>query len=210
MTLPRDNAAWIRDLTGSAEAQADALNDLRSILSRGLARSFRGSTNVDDGFVEDVTQDALVQLLTNLGSFEGRSRFTTWAMAIAIRVALSDLRKKRWKDVSLEGIAEQGDLESRLEVDDSSARPDKQTERRAVVGVLHGLIDRQLTSRQQLAIQAELKGMPAEEIARRLSSNVNAVYKLLHDARKRLKRGFEGAGYSSRDVESAFAGRAGW
>ncbi len=55
-----------------------------------------------------------------------------------------------------------------------------------------------------MAMTAELGGMPLEEIVRRMDSNVNAVYKLLHDARKRLKRGLETAGYAAEDVQSAF------
>ena len=83
--------------------------------------------------------------------------------------------------------------------------PDQQAEERAIVEMLHRQIDRELTSKQQLAIHAELAGMSKEEIARRLGSNVNAVYKLLHDARKRLKHGLESAGFSSKDVASAYA-----
>ena len=56
-----------------------------------------------------------------------------------------------------------------------------------------------------MALTAELAGMPLEEIAQRMDSNVNAVYKPLHDARQRLKRGLETAGYTAEDVRSAFA-----
>lgn len=206
MTLPRDDAAWIRELGATDHRQGDALVDLQKILLRGLARSFggNGNGNVDDGFLEDVVQDAMVKLLANLDSFEGRSRFTTWAMAIAVRVALSDLRKKRWRDVSLERITEGSVSESGLTVE-LDGGPDQQAEERAIVEMLHRRIDRELTSKQQLAIHAELAGMSKEEIARRLGSNVNAVYKLLHDARKRLKHGLESAGFSSKDVASAYA-----
>jgi RNA polymerase sigma-70 factor (ECF subfamily) len=74
-----------------------------------------------------------------------------------------------------------------------------------MVETLRQLIDEALTEKQWMALTAELGGMPVEEIARRMDSNVNAVYKLLHDARQRLKRGLETAGYTAEDVRSAFA-----
>ena len=77
MMLPRDHAAWLRELGASDHRQANALVDLQRILLRGLARSFGGNGSVDDGFLEDVVQDAIVKLLANLDSFEGRRRFTT-------------------------------------------------------------------------------------------------------------------------------------
>ena len=63
MTLLRDDAAWLRELGATDHRQADALVDLQRILLRGLARSFGGNGSVDDGFLEDVVQDAIVKLL---------------------------------------------------------------------------------------------------------------------------------------------------
>ncbi len=60
-----------------------------------------------------------------------------------------------------------------------------------------------LTEKQRQTLLAELNGMPQEEIGRRMGSNRNAVYKLAHDARKRLKQGLEAAGYTVADMESA-------
>jgi RNA polymerase sigma-70 factor (ECF subfamily) len=56
-----------------------------------------------------------------------------------------------------------------------------------------------------MAMTAELGGVPLKEMARRMGSNVKAVYKLWHDARKRLKHGLATAGYTAGDVRSAFA-----
>ena len=65
---------------------------------------------VGDGLLEDVVQDALVRILERLPQFEGRSRFLTWAMSVAIRVAMSELRRRKWKDVSLDQVVEGGGL----------------------------------------------------------------------------------------------------
>jgi len=67
------------------------------------------------------------------------------------------------------------------------------------------VIDTRLTEKQRTALLAEMRGMPQEEIARHLGSNRNAVYKLTHDARKKLKRALEAAGYGADDVHAAFA-----
>ena len=57
-----------------------------------------------EAFAEDVAQEALLRILDSPQSFAGRSRFTTWAMAIAVRVGISELRRKRFQDVSLEQV----------------------------------------------------------------------------------------------------------
>ncbi len=125
-------------------------------------------------------------------------------MTIAVRLAMSALRRKQWQDVSLESLTEHADFTPALTIDDTVS-PAQQAEQHAVFEALGRLIDEALTDKQWMAITAELGGMPVEEIARRMGSNVNAVYKLLHDARKRLKRGLETAGYAAEDVRSAFA-----
>ena len=159
---------------------------------------------MDQAFVEDVVQQALVHILDHLEQFQGRSRFTTWAMAITVRLAMSALRRKRWQDVSLESMTAPIEGVPAWDRDDTTS-PAQHAEQHAMVETLNRLIDEALTDKQWMALTAELGGMPFEEIARRMDSNVNAVYKLLHDARQRLKHGLETAGYTAEDVRSAFA-----
>ena len=204
MRAPRENASWIRDLRACGPVQAEAITDLRGLLLRGLAKSFQARGAIDQAFLEDVVQQALVHILDHLDQFQGRSRFTTWAMAIAVRLAMSALRRKRWQDVSLESMT--APIERALALDrDDTTSPAQHAEQHAMVATLRQLIDEALTDKQWMAMTAELGGMPLEEIARRMDSNVNAVYKLLHDARQRLKHGLETAGYTAEDVRSAFA-----
>ena len=70
---------------------------------------------------------------------------------------------------------------------------------------MHQIIDSQLTEKQRTALLSEIKGMPQDEIARHLGSNRNAVYKLTHDARKKLKQGLEAAGFTAEDVLATIA-----
>ncbi len=86
------------------------------------------------------TQEALVKTLDNLDQFQGRSRFTTWAMTIAVRVAMSELRHKRWQDVSLESVTEHGELAPALAIDDT-ASPAQQAEQHAIFETLRRLIN---------------------------------------------------------------------
>jgi RNA polymerase sigma-70 factor (ECF subfamily) len=145
-----------------------------------------------------------MHILDHLEQFQGRSRFTTWAMAITVRLAMSALRRKRWQDVSLESMTAPIEGAPAWDRDDPTS-PAQHAEQHAIVETLRRLIEEALTDKQWLALTAELGGMPLEEIAHRMGSNVNAVYKLLHDARQRLKRGLATAGYTAEDVQSAFA-----
>jgi RNA polymerase sigma-70 factor (ECF subfamily) len=176
--MDRDNETWLAHLGGTGPDQQEALSDLR---------------------------DTLVRILERLPQFEGRSRFLTWAMSVAIRVAMSELRRRRWKDVPLDEVVAGGDLTPGRAIADEPG-PDAQSEREAILAAMDELIQNGLTEKQREALLAELRGMPQDEIARHLGSNRNAVYKLTHDARKRLKRGLEAAGFTAEDVDAAFAG----
>ncbi len=204
MRAPRENAIWMRDLQAGGPVQAEAITDLRGLLLWGLTTSFQARGALDQAFVEDVVQQALVHILAHLDQFQGRSRFTTWAMAVTVRLVMSALRRKRWQDVSLESMTELSERMPAWDRDDTTS-PAQHAEQHAMVETLRRLIDEALTDKQWVAMTAELGGMPLEEIARRMDSNVNAVYKLLHDARQRLKHGLETAGYTAEDVRSAFA-----
>jgi RNA polymerase sigma-70 factor (ECF subfamily) len=203
--VDRDNETWLAHLGGTGPDQQAALSDLRAALLRGLRRALSHRSGAGDELLEDVVQDALVRILERLPQFEGRSRFLTWAMSVAIRVAMSELRRRRWKDVSLDEVVAGGDLTPGRAIVDEPG-PDAQWEREAILAAMHEMIRNGLTSKQREALLAELRGMPQDEIARHLGSNRNAIYKLTHDARKRLKRGLEAAGFTAEDIGAAFAG----
>ena len=203
--MERDNETWLAHLGGTGCDQQAALSDLRDALVRGLRRALSHRAGAGDAFLEDVVQDALVRILERLPQFEGRSQFLTWAMSVAIRVAMSELRRRRWKDVSLDEVVVGGDLTPGRAIVDEPG-PDAQSEREAILAAMHELIRNGLTTKQREALLAELRGMPQDEIARQLGSNRNALYKLTHDARKRLKRGLEAAGFTAEDIGAAFAG----
>jgi RNA polymerase sigma-70 factor (ECF subfamily) len=202
--MDRDNETWLAHLGGTGPDQQVALSDLRDALLRGLRRALSRRASAGGAFLEDVVQDALVRILERLPQFEGRSGFLTWAMAVAIRVAMSELRRRRWKDVSLdEVIADAGLTPGRLVNDGTS--PQAQSEREAILAAMHEVIRNGLTTKQREALLAELQGMPQDEIAWQLGSNRNALYKLTHDARKRLRQGLEAAGFTAENIGTAFS-----
>ena len=202
--MSRSNEAWLAHLRGDAPEQHAALRDLRAALLRGLSRALSGYPKVSEAFLEDAAQDSLIRILERLSQFEGRSRFVTWATSIAIRTAMSELRRRRWKDLSLDQVVAERPSQESLEFPGESSEPAAAVQRRTIVETMYEIIQHRLTGRQRTALLAELRGMPQLEIARHLGSNRNAVYKLTHDARKRLKNGLEAAGYHAGDVRAAF------
>lgn len=187
----RTNDDWLKELRSSGLLRDVALADLRTILLAGLRRALSGWVKTHgrnfDALAEDFAQEALLLILNNLASFRGQSRFTTWAHKIAVRVALTELRRRRWKDVSLESLMDTG--ESRMPLESPARDSPGQEERPAFMDWLRRLMAEELTEKQRRAIAAvALGGMPLEEAARRMDTNRNALYKLLHDARLRLKR----------------------
>lgn len=204
MTVEADTQTdeWVRRLRDSS-TQGEALAELRTLLMRGLLRAFNGKGG-GESFCEDVVQDTLVRILDKLDQFSGRSKFTTWAMSIGVRIGTSQFRRKMFQDVSINGFGD--DENMRIEfADEDVISPESHEDRKSLVNTLRSLINTTLTERQRQATEAILNGMPVEEIAARINSNRNAVYKLIHDARMRLKQGLETAGYSADDVVSTFA-----
>lgn len=200
----RTNEQWIQALRQVGIPREKSLADLRAFLARGLRHALSSRSGVDDALIEDFVQDALLKILDGLDSFRGESRFTTWAQTIAIRVAFTELRRLRWKDVSLDQMIESTEFDPESMVD-PSVGPDKQATQENILKIMHRIINEQLTERQRQALAAEIQnGMALEEVARRMGTNRNALYKLLHDARKKLKQGLLDVGLTPEQVRSAF------
>lgn len=205
MTARRDDDDWTTHLASDdADLRNDAVRDLRDMLFRGLSRSLSKTGRVDDAFLEDVVQEALMKILDKLGDFQGRSKFRTWAVTIAVRTAVGKMRKREWQNVSLESVTSDAGFDPQIAAP-ASGTPDQQHRRMELLGKLKELIDSELSVKQWTAITAELAGMPLPQIAEQLGSNPNSLYKLLHDARKKLRGGLEAAGFSVDDIREAWA-----
>ena len=198
----RTNEQWLAELRGPNPDAA--LADLYDLLVRGLRGALGGYGSGVEANFGDFAQEALIKITGNLDSFRGESRFTTWAQKIAMNVALTELKRRRWRDVSLQ------DLFARREAADrgpaaTQLTPEDLALQNIVLGELRRMVDEELTDRQREAVVAVLlEGMPISEVARRMGTNQNALYKLLHDARKKLKRQMEAAGLSAKEVLAVF------
>lgn len=198
----RTNEQWLADLRGANRDQA--LADLYDLLVRGLRAGLGSYGGVVDANAEDFAQEALIKITDNLGSFRGESRFTTWAQKIAMNVALTELKRRRWRDVSLQDLFARRQAANRGPADTQSS-PEQLALQNTVLQELRRMVDEELTDRQQEAVVAViLEGMPIAEVARRMGTNQNALYKLLHDARRKLKRQMEAAGLSAEEVLAVF------
>lgn len=191
---PRTNEAWLSDLRSDGLQREAALEDLREIIQKGLPYALSRWLSPDqpqfNALVDEVTQETLLRVLDQLDTFEGRSQFTTWVHKIAVRIALTELRRKRWRDASLDELTENEDVPPPPGLlADSQAGPETSAERSDMLVRVRRIIDEELTDRQRQAlILLGVQDMPMEDAARKLKTNRNALYKLLHDARLRLKR----------------------
>jgi RNA polymerase sigma-70 factor (ECF subfamily) len=198
---------WPRRLAPDSPDREAALSELRVFMLKGVRAGLFRHPGTDDDFLEDVVQSAMVRVLDHLDRFEGRSAFTTWAIAIALRVAFTELRRKHWNNVSLDELREKGAF-LRGEVD-SGPDPHESAARHSLVTLLHRLIRNKLSPHQRDMLLAELNGMPHDEIAVQMRLTRNAVYKLGHDARRALRRALEAAGYGVEEVRDVLEGQEG-
>lgn len=206
----RTNADWLRALRAGGDEQTAALEDLRAHLVRAaryaLVRGGRVAHGAVDPTAEDCAQEALVAILARLDDFRGDSRFTTWAYAFAVNMALVASRREAWRRVSLDALLARAASSAWIETADTQAAGPEQSARRAEAwAVIREVIDLELTDRQRQALKAVVvDDVPLDELVRHWGSNRNAIYKLLHDARRRLKSRLESRGLEARDVLALF------
>lgn len=198
MTDDRDDHEWVEALRSEGLLREAALLDLRERLLIGLRFALKSRWDSVDSFLDDVLQDSLMRILRSLDQFQYRSRFVTWATAIAIRVGLTELRKRRWRDVSLEALVADTGFEPVTPVEATSDRDSQR-----MIAAMYRIIHSDLTEKQRTVLLAEIKGMAQEEIARQMGSSRNALYKLSHDARQRVKQGLKDSGFTAEDYTIA-------
>ena len=206
----RANETWLADLRSTGPDHEEALSDLRAVVQKGLPYALSRWLSSDDPLfqplVEEVSQETLLRVLDQLDTFEGRSLFTTWVHKIAIRIALTELRRKRWRDASLDELTENEDAPPPPGLlADPQASPETSAERKDMIVRVRRILEEELTPKQREAlVLLGLQNIPMEEAARKMKTNRNALYKLLHDARLRLKKRLALEELSAQDVLLAF------
>ncbi|NOX63958.1 MAG: sigma-70 family RNA polymerase sigma factor [Chloroflexi bacterium] len=212
MSTERSNEAWLNDLNADGPTRDNALRDLLAWLERRLffylrERSDLNRLNEDEikQMAADFAQESALIILEKKGQFQGRSRFTTWAAKIAVHQALGELRRARWRDLSLDELTAEGAFEPHFLSQGMQPTPETQAVQNAVIATVMEVMQHELSERQQQALYARLVlGVPIDMLAEQMNSNPNALYKLIHDARKRLKHRLIERGLSPEDVLATF------
>jgi RNA polymerase sigma-70 factor (ECF subfamily) len=182
---------WVERLSAGNPGRDAAIGELHALLVRAarfeVNRRQAAFPQLRGGDHEDLAQqsadDALVALLGKLDEFRGESRFTTWAYKFALYEAAAKVRKRAWqgREIPLEADA------WALLADHRSA-PEQDAETSDLLGALRDGIEHALSPRQRTVLIAlALNGVPIDVLAERLSTTRGALYKTLHDARRKLR-----------------------
>ena len=198
-----DSRAWLDALRSTGPAYEQAVESLHALLARAarfeLSRRRASLSYVRGEELEDIAlqaaDDALMAVLRKLDEFRGESRFTTWAYKFALLEAGVRLRRRAWqeREVVLDSAGWTVFAES-------AAGPDSDAEQAELLRALADCIGGELTPHQrQVLVALAIDGVPIDVLAERLSTTRGALYKTLHDARRKLRatladRGFPVAG----------------
>jgi RNA polymerase sigma-70 factor, ECF subfamily len=194
-----DSDTWVRDLRSEGPDRERAVNRLHGFLLRVAAHeASRRRPNVPAAvhaelgdLATQAASDALMAITRKLDSFRGEARFTTWAGKFAILELSTRLRSRIWRGrplVSDDSIGER--------LADSAPSALDAMERRELIAALARAMETELTEHQRLVFRsAALEEVPIDVLAERLGSSRGAIYKTLHDARRRLRASLIDQGY---------------
>jgi RNA polymerase sigma-70 factor (ECF subfamily) len=204
-SLDPESREWLHSLRASGAERDAAIARLHALLLQAarfeVARRRPTLPHLRGGDLDDIANlaadDALVSVLRRLDDFRGASRFTTWAYKFALYEAAVKLRKRAWqgREVPLEP-------ESWQIISSGSLEPDAEAEQSELLATLQSAIDEVLTPHQRRVLLAlAVNGVPIDVLAERLNTNRNALYKTLHDARRKLRRHLDERGLALDDSE---------
>jgi RNA polymerase sigma-70 factor (ECF subfamily) len=186
-----DEQKWLGPLRSSGPAQRLAVRELHELLLRAsrfeVSRRAAALGLAMQRELEDIAMqsadDALVAVMARLERFERRSRFTTWAYKFAIHTAGVAVRRYAWRDREPR-TTEAPALE---QLADLAQGPAETAETRELLGRITEAIALLTPHQRSVLLALAVEGVPIDVLADRLSTNRNALYKTLHDARTRLR-----------------------
>lgn len=216
MSITRTNQEWLHDLNASGATQEAAIADLRDLLLRAALYFFSRNTGDFRGLdrdeithrAEDCAQDALMAVMDHLSDFRGDSKFTTWAYKFAINMAMMASRRERWKGVSLDELAASDEshfFEWIIQDKSDGGSPEQSALQAEIQRIIQEVIEQDLTENQRRVVFLMVfNEVPMDEVVRHLGTNRNAVYKMLHDARRKLKSGLQARGFEVGETLTLF------
>jgi len=190
--LDVESREWLLSLHSEGAIRDDAITRLHALLLRAARFEVvrRGSSlpHLRGGELDDIAteaaDDALMSVLRRLDDYRGASRFTTWVYKFALLEAAVKLRKRAWqgREIPLEPVAWEFFSGSALE-------PGAEAEQSELLSAVQSAIVEVLTPHQRRVLVAlALNGVPIDVLAERLNTNRGALYKTLHDARRKLRK----------------------
>jgi RNA polymerase sigma-70 factor, ECF subfamily len=203
MSPSAQSEAWLAALRGPPAERDAATAKLHELLLRAarfeIGRRQAALSHVRGEELDDIAMqaanDALIAVLAKLDDFRGASRFTTWAYKFALLEAGVKLRRRAWQD--REVVL---DPDSWTDFADRGVTAQEELEQAAVLGKLRDAIKDKLTPHQrQVFVALALNEVPIDVLAERLDSNRGALYKTLHDARRKLRRELSASGLAHPD-----------
>jgi RNA polymerase sigma-70 factor (ECF subfamily) len=193
-----DSRAWVGELRGPDAVREAAISDLHALLLRGarfeLDRRRNALPHVSGSELDDLAtqaaDDALVAIVAKLDTFRGASRFTTWAYKFVLLEAAVKARRRAWhgREVSLDDTVWPS-------VADNGPSAQQTLEETETLHAIRDAVQTALTPHQREVFCAlALGGVPIDVLADRLSTTRGALYKTLHDARRKLRAALADAG----------------
>lgn len=193
---------WIERLAAGGQAREDAIAGLHALLLKAARHQVRRMPQADslgevrrDEVILAAADEATFAVLSRLGTFEGRSRFTTWAYKFGILHAGVEVRRAIWsgKEVQLDAVAEPRETQAEA--------PDAYAEGRDMArAVRQGLMEALTPHQRRVALALLVEEVPIDVLADRLGTTRGSLYKTLHDARRRLRAHLEQHGYQTPQV----------
>jgi RNA polymerase sigma-70 factor, ECF subfamily len=190
-SLDADSQRWLAALRSSGHDRDRAVSRLHALLLRaarfevGRRRSAVGrlsSGDVDD-LANQAADDALVAVLRKLDTYRGASRFTTWAYKFALYEAAVSVRRRSWQNREIPLESESWSLMA-----ESDGGPAAEAETGELLDAVREGIGNVLTGHQrEVLVALAINGVPIDVLAERLNTTRGALYKTLHDARRKLR-----------------------
>jgi RNA polymerase sigma-70 factor (ECF subfamily) len=198
--LDPESREWLADLRDTGVRREAAVTRLHELLLRAarfeVARRRPSHPHLRGNELEDIAfeaaDDALMSVLARLDTFRGASRFTTWVYKFALLEAAVKLRKRAWQGREVPLEPETWNLFST-----SGIAPDVEAEQGELLATLQSAVAEVLTEHQRrVLIALALNGVPIDVLADRLNTTRGALYKTLHDARRKLRAHLDEQGFA--------------
>jgi RNA polymerase sigma-70 factor, ECF subfamily len=196
--MDQESRRWLDRLRTEGPDRDDAIAALRELLLRAarfeVGRRCATLSHIRGGDQDDIAQqsaaDAMVAILSKLDEFRGESKFTTWAYKFALYEAAARIRKLAWQGRELPL-----DAEDWPQVPEPGPAPHGEVEMNELLAVIREEIESTLTPHQrEVLVALALNEVPIDVLAERLGSTRGALYKTLHDARRKLRAGIAARG----------------